>query len=365
MDFLHEVALFLVPRIGNINFKILIKNCGSAEQVFKTPKGKLLRLPGIGEQTASSIQKKNTFEQAEKIIKQAISQHCKILYFLNDDFPNRLRKHADSPVLLFYKGTLNLNPNRAISIIGTRKITDNGIKTVRNIVRDLSSYNVQITSGLAYGVDINAHQQAIEYNIETVGVMGSGIDVIYPSAHKTIANKMMTNGGILTEQLFGAQPNGANFPARNRIIAGMSDAVIVVEAATKGGALITARIANSYNIEVLACPGRITDPYNSGCNLLIENHEAHIYNSIKSLVTLLNWDDENIVKQQTKKLVLSNFSDNEQELILLLQEQNKLTKDQIVKATSLPFHLVPAILLKLEMEDIISVKTGGLFMLKI
>ena len=364
MNFLHEIALFLVPRIGNINFKILIKHCGSAEQVFNTPKGKLLRIQGIGEQTASSIQKKNTFEKAEKIISKAESENCKILYFLNDDFPHRLRKHSDSPVLLFYKGTSCLNPPRVISIIGTRKITDNGIKTVRRIVRDIAPYDVQIISGLAYGVDIHAHQQALENSMETIGVMGSGIDIIYPSTHKKTASQMMKSGGILTEQLFGEKPNGPNFPARNRIIAGMSDAVIVVEAATKGGALITARIANSYNIEVLACPGRITDPYNSGCNLLIENHEAHIYNSTKSLITLLNWDNENIKKAIEKKLNLESFTEKEQLLIKALQEHTALTKDQIVQTTSLTFTELPAILLKLEMEDVVIVKTGGLFALK-
>ncbi len=175
---------------------------------------------------------------------------------------------------------------------------------------------------------------------------------------------MTENGGILTEQLFDTQPNGPNFPARNRIIAGMSDAIIVVEAATKGGALITARIGNSYNIEVLACPGRITDPYNTGCNLLIENHEAHIYNSIQSLIKLLNWDDEDIKVQKRKKLELTNFSEQEQQLLSAIQEHEALTKDLLVKHTELKHHELPAILLKLEMEDVIMTKTGGLYALK-
>lgn len=175
---------------------------------------------------------------------------------------------------------------------------------------------------------------------------------------------MLNQGGLLTEQIFGTEPIAPNFPARNRIIAGLSDAVIVVEAATKGGALITARIANSYNIEVLACPGRITDTYNTGCNLLIENHEAHIYNSISSLTKLLNWDNQDQKKQQEKKLDLSLFSEKEQFLLKALQENESLTKDQIVKLTALEFGDVPALLLKLEMEDLISVKTGGLFTLK-
>ena len=364
MILLHEVALFLIPRIGNINFKILIKHCGSAEEVLRTPKGQLLKIQGIGEQTASSIQKKSTFDEAIKIIKKAENENCQILYFMNDNFPKRLRKHADSPVLLFYKGTANLNPKRSISIIGTRKITDNGIKTVRNITKKLTPFNVQIISGLAYGVDFNAHQQALENNMETIGVMGSGMDIIYPSTHKNIANQMVKKGGLLTEQLFGTPPNGPNFPASNRIIAGMSDAVIVVEAAVKGGALITARIANSYNIEVLACPGRITDPFNSGCNLLIENHEAHIYNSITSLISLLNWDDEKINSAKQTKIELTSFTEDEQQLLKALQKHNKLTKDEIVKSTDLGFHQIPQILLKLELEDVITVKTGGLFALR-
>ncbi len=179
MELLYEVALFLVPRIGNVNYKVLIKHCGDAEQVFKMPKGKLKRIQGIGEKTASSIQDKNTFEKATEIIAQAEKEGCKILYFLHDDFPHRLRKHADSPVLLFYKGTADLNPKRAISIVGTREITDNGVKTVRHIVKDLLPFGVQIISGLAYGVDYNAHQQAVENEIETIGVMGSGINIIY------------------------------------------------------------------------------------------------------------------------------------------------------------------------------------------
>jgi DNA processing protein len=364
MELLFELALFLVPRIGNVNYKILIKQCGDAEQVFKTPKGKLMRIQGIGEQTASSIQQKNTFTKAEEIIKRAKKEDCRILYFLNDDFPNRLRKHPDSPVLLFYKGSADLNPKRSISIVGTRKITDNGIKTVRHILKDIAPYDVQIISGLAYGVDFHSHQQALENKLETIGVMASGMDLLYPSSHKNLAHKMLSQGGLLTEQLFGTEPIAPNFPARNRIIAGMSDAIIVVEAARKGGALITARIANSYNIEVLACPGRITDLFNTGCNLLIENHEAHIYNSISSLARLLNWDDENIKENLRKKIELSSFTETEQQLLSALQKHAALTKDEIVKMTGLAFHQIPAILLKLEMEDIIQVKTGGLFALK-
>lgn len=360
MNLLHEVALFLVPRIGNINYKQLIKHCGSAEEVFKLPKGKLKRIQGIGEQTASSIINKNTFAEAEKIIEQADTSQ--ILYYLSPEYPQRLLKYDDCPALLFYQGNADLNPARAISIVGTRNITENGIKTVKNIVKDIAPFSAQIISGLAYGVDFNAHQQALHQELDTIGVMASGIDIIYPAAHKQLANKMLNHGGLITEQSFGSQPDAPKFPARNRIIAGMSDAVIVVEAATKGGALITAKLANSYNIEVLACPGRLTDDYNTGCNHLIENHEAHIYTSIKSLTSLLGWEDD--IKKASKPLLdISTFSNDEQKILKALQNEGS-TMNDLVKSTELNFAKVPAILLKLEMEDILVVKTGGIYALK-
>lgn len=244
------VALHFIPGIGDYTIRQLISYCGSAEKVFKTPKGKLLKIPGIGPAIAEALTRGGSFEKAEKEIKRAEKESVKIIFYLDKNYPSRLKHIPDAPSMLYVKGNFDFENPKTVGIVGTRQATAYGKEQVEKLVEGLVPHGALIVSGLAYGIDIQAHKQALKNNLPTVGVMGSGIDVIYPASHKETAHKMLEHGGLVTENSFGAKPDAHNFPERNRIIAGLSDALVVVEAAEKGGALITAEIANGYNKDV-------------------------------------------------------------------------------------------------------------------
>src|SRR5690349_19492590 len=241
------LALHNTPGIGSKSLKQLISYCGSAEEVLKKPRGKLMKVPGIGTAVVKAIAAGIPFKQAEAELKKAEREDTTILLLTDKQYPARLRAIDDAPAVLYYKGNCNLNHAKTVGIVGTRQATTYGKAMVENLVEHLVPHRAMIISGLAYGIDVHAHKQAVKWELPTIGVLGSGIDVIYPQAHRETAIKMMARGGLITENVFGTQPDAHNFPSRNRIIAGLSDALIVVEAADKGGALITADLANGYN----------------------------------------------------------------------------------------------------------------------
>lgn len=364
-DRLSFLALHFISGIGDQLVKQLVSYCGSAEQVFKTPKGKLLKIPGIGPVTAESIRTGSTFLQAEKEFKKAEKEDAEILFYTDKKYPERLKSIEDAPSLLYYKGNANLNHAKSVGIVGTRQATDYGKEMVSKIVEELKPHETLIVSGLAYGIDIQAHKQALKNNLPTVAVMGSGMDIVYPSAHKETAKKMLSHGGLLTENHFGTKPDAHNFPARNRIIAGMCDALIVVEAADKGGALITAEIANSYNRDVLAVPGSLGQTYSEGCNKLIRNNKATIYTSIKDLEYLMNWStEETTLKKQKKELDLNAYSADEQLVLGILQEKNSpMMIDELTIKTALSPSALASLLLTLEFSNVVKSLPGKQFAL--
>ncbi len=320
---LSFLALHFAPGIGDFLVKQLVSYCGSAEAVFKTPKGKLLRIPGVGATTAEAIKTGNTFYLAEKEFKKAEKEDVDILFFTDKKYPSRLKAIADSPAVLYVKGNTNLNHPKIIGIVGSRQATAYGKDMVEKIVESLVPHQPLILSGLAYGIDILAHKQALKHNLPTVGILGSGIDVIYPAAHQDTARKMLDHGGLLTENHFGTNPDAHNFPARNRIIAGLCDALIIVEAALKGGALITAEIANTYNKDVFAVPGNVGQPYSEGCNKLIKMNKAHLLVSVKDVEYIMNWNLKPDSKKETLSLFeVTAFQPDEQKVIRLLRERN-------------------------------------------
>src|SRR6185437_6863705 len=258
---IYEIALGYIPGIGDTLTRQLVSYCGSAENVFKEKKGKLLKIPGIGETLAESIIKQDVLKEAETEVKKAEKSDTRIIFYTSEEYPTRLKNISDAPTLLYYKGNANLNVEKVIGIVGTRHATEYGKEQTTKLVEGLKSHNPVIISGLAYGIDIAAHKACVTNDIPTIGIMGSGIDIIYPSQHREVANKMILNGGLLTENKFGTKPEPSRFPERNRIIAGMCDALVVVEAGEGGGALITAELANSYNREVFAIPGKIGDEF--------------------------------------------------------------------------------------------------------
>lgn len=367
MNILYEVAIGLIPGIGSSHTRQLVSYCGSAENVFKESKGKLKKIPGIGEVLASTIVNQNILNEAERQLKLADKTNTKILFYTHKDYPNRLKQIHDAPTLLYYRGNTNLNSSKIVGIVGTRKATSYGKEVVEKLLSDLIPHKVIVISGLAYGIDITAHKSALSNNQPTVGVMASGIDIIYPAAHKEIAAEMVYSGGLITEYPFGSKPDAPHFPSRNRIIAGLCDVLIVAEAAESGGALITAEIANSYDREVFAVPGNIGSKYSEGCNNLIQKHKAHIYTGLKDLEYIMNWG----VEESKEALVepapidLSSFNTEEKEVIHVLKDNGSMLIDDLSWRSQIPVGKLASILLSLEFQGVIKSLPGKKFKLNL
>lgn len=358
------MALHFIPGIGDHIIRQLVSYCGSAERVFKTPKGRLLKIPGIGEVTAEVIIKGNPFLTAEKEIIIAEKEGAQLLFFTDKNYPSRLRQIEDAPTLIYTKGNIDFENPKTVGIVGTRKSTDYGKNCVAELVMSLVPHRPLIISGLAYGIDIQAHKQAVKNNLPTVGVMGSGIDVIYPAPHKEVVKKMLDLGGIITENPFGTKPDAHNFPARNRIIAGLSDALIVVEAAEKGGALITSDIANSYNRDVFAFPGNIGRSYSEGCNNLIKSNRACLITSVKDLEYAMNWHAGETDQRKEEPLILDAYEPSEQTILkVLLEHNNQMIIDELSWRSALPVSQLASLLLGLEFKGVIVTLPGKVYKL--
>ncbi len=314
-DLLYQISLKLIPGIGDVLLKNLISYCGSVEAVFKEKKAKLLRIPGIGEVLANNIVSFRNFDRAEKECLFIEKHKINTYFYLDNNYPFRLKDLQDAPCLLFGLGNFDPNASRMVGIVGTRRASEYGKQFTQKLIADLKEQNIQVVSGLAMGIDGIAHKAALQNEIPSIGVLAHGLDRIYPSQHEALAKKMLGCGGLLTEFPSLSNPDRENFPKRNRIVAGLSDVLVLVETAIKGGARITAEIANSYNKEVMAVPGRVGDYYSQGCNCLIQEHKAALLTSAQDLVQWMNWDQTQSSKpgidlfQQLHpdELVLVNF----------------------------------------------------------
>jgi DNA processing protein len=352
-DTVHILALSLVAGVGSHTAKTLISYCGTSESVFSAASGKLAKIPKIGDKIIASIKenKIHAYSLAEEQLKIAEKNNSRILSYLSPEYPSRLKNIIDSPLVLFSKGNANYENAKVLAIVGTRNATDYGKNFVRSLLEDIKDYNPLIISGLAYGIDISAHRFAMQYGVQTVGVMASGLQTVYPSAHKNIAEKMTENGGLLTEYIFGTKPDAPRFPDRNRIIAGLSDAVLVVEAKERGGALITSDLAAGYDREVLAVPGSVFSKTSQGCNNLIKAHKATMVTCAEDLVKALNWDLE--VSESKDDFDWSAFSDDERAIIQLLREKDAVIIDDISVLTQIPVNQTAALLLGLEFKNVV------------
>lgn len=361
---LSLLALHFIPGIGDYLVRKLISYCGSADNVFKTPRGKLIKIPGVGEVTADAIRNGKPYKVAEDEIRKAEQSGVKLIFFIDDDYPSRLKRINDSPTLLYVRGNIDFENPKTVGIVGTRKATAYGKSCVENLIEELVGHKAAIISGLAYGIDIHAHKQAVRKNLPTIGVMGSGIDVIYPSIHKDTVAKMCSTGGIVTEHPFGTKPEAHNFPARNRIVAGLCDALVIVEAAAKGGALITAEIANSYNKDVFAFPGNIGQNYSEGCNNLIKTNKAFLLTSVKDLEYLMNWDLDGPPPRKAQ-IDMSLYDPTEKIVIeTLLENGNEQMIDDLSWKCGLSVSQVASALLMLELKGVVLPLPGKKFQLQ-
>ncbi|MFN3840301.1 MAG: DNA-processing protein DprA [Cyclobacteriaceae bacterium] len=355
---LSLLALHFVPGVGDYLIRQLISYTGSAEKVFNLPKGKLLKIPGIGPKTAEAVGNRKPFDRAEKEIRKAEKEGVKILFYTDKEYPSRLKQAPDAPSILYTKGNINFEQDKIVAVVGTRQATSYGKERVDELIAALVPHEALIVSGLAYGIDIHAHKAALTCGLPTLAVMGSGMDIIYPSSHKEIAGKMLASGGLVTENPFGTKPDAHNFPQRNRIIAGLCDALVVVEAAAKGGALITAEIANSYNRDVFAYPGSIGVTYSEGCNNLIKTNRAHLLASIKDLEYIMNWSPAQASKKKKATLSLEGLDEQEKTVVNQLLLKNPDSVDELSWKANMPVSQLASVLLNLEFKGLVKSLPG-------
>ncbi len=359
-ELFHLLALRQVEGIGDIMAKKLINHCGSAEAVFKTKTSQIATIDGIGSILMRNLKNKLVFENAEQELQFIKSNEINVAYFDDQNYPDRLKHCIDGPVLLFTSGNIDLKNKKIISIVGTRQITSYGMEFCRKLIEDIAPLDLVIVSGFAYGVDIFAHQMAMEHDLQTVGVLAHGLNQIYPKTHKKYVAKVEQNGGFMTEFWSSSNPDKENFVRRNRIVAGISEATIVIESAERGGSLITANIANDYNRDVFAVPGRTSDKYSQGCNNLIKTQKANLLTSAADLVYILNWDIESKIKPVQKQLFVS-LEIEEQKVYDYLLKNGKELMDIIALRCDFPIYKISGMLLNMELKGVIRPLPGKLF----
>lgn len=361
-DEIHRrIALTMVPGVGSRIGRTLLERFGSAAEIFRTPLKELKTVDGITESKARSFRDAGILTSAEKELNFVLKTDINV-YSINDEaYPTRLARCADAPLVLYFRGSVPLNSERIIAVVGTRKNTDYGLKLTEDLVDGLTgTENLTIVSGLALGIDAIAHKRCVAKGIPTIGVLGHGLDNIYPFTNKGLAHQMLENGGLLTEFPSGTLPDRGNFPMRNRIVAGMSDVTVVVESHDSGGALITAKLAAGYNREVAAFPGRVNDARSAGCNDLIKINLAALVTSADDIIRMMNWDAGTKKKPVQKQLFL-NLSAAEQSIIDMLQTKENAHADELLYQTGLASNVLAATLLQLEMQGLIKAMPGKFY----
>lgn len=361
-DLLYKIAITRIPNVGAVLTRQLIAWCGGVKEVFSAPKKELLKIPGIGKATVDNIMNKTSFSLAEEELEFIEKNDIKPLFYLDKDFPQRLIHYHDAPLMLYYKGSLDLNYPRTVGIVGTRKPTEQGKLICQEIVEGLKEYNVAIISGLAYGIDVTAHKKAVQMNIPTIGCLGHGLHMMYPAAHKKIAQEMMDNGGLLTEFTSKEKPDAPHFPMRNRIIAGLSDALIVVETPKSGGSMISANMANNYNKDVFAVPGRLKDHNSLGCNFLIKTHKANLIESAEDIAYIMRWEKGASDKPIQKQLFVQ-LNPLEKKIVETLENKENESIDALSYQTGFSQSELAMILLELEFKGMVKSLPGKRYML--
>jgi DNA processing protein len=360
MHLLYEIGLSLLPGVGDINAKKLIAYCGGAESVFKQNKAALLKIEGVGEKLATAILHQKVLSRAEEEIRFIEKNKIQALFYLDNEYPSRLKQAVDGPIMLYYKGNANLNQVKVLAVVGTRKVTESGKEICDHILSGFQGEPIVIVSGLAYGVDTQAHKSSLKYGLKTIGVLAHGLDRLYPGANRSLAKTMLQQGGLVTDFRSKTKPDAQNFPKRNRIIAGLADATIVIESATKGGSLITADIANGYNRDVFAVPGRPDDKYSKGTNFLIRTNRAALIESARDIRYFMGWNMPHQEKTVQKKLFV-DLSQEEETLINIIRQAREPRIDAIAIKAKMPVSKVSALLLKLEFDGLVRCLPGKVF----
>lgn len=358
----YQIAVTLLKGIGPIKAKHLISKLGGIEPLFDEKIEVIAKKTSYNPKTLHQMERNEALLKAKKqlgfIRKNEISTH----FYTDKSYPRRLKECDDAPLLLFSKGVLNFNAEKVVAIVGTRNATDYGKSICEELIKSFEGKNILVISGMAYGIDILVHQFCVKYKVPTIGVLGHGLDRLYPSQHVETANKMLNNGGLLTEYLPGTNPDKENFPMRNRIVAGMSDATIVVESMEKGGSLITADLANQYNRDVFAFPGNVGQKYSKGCNQLILDQKAHLLLDGEAFLTWMHWNEEVKQKETIQRNLFLDLSDEEKLIVDFISDKN-VHIDILANQLELPISKISVILFNLEMNGVLQSLPGKIYKL--
>jgi len=354
------LALQKVEKVGDVVAKKLLNHFENAIEIFKAKASVLNSIDGIGSTIVQNLKDKSVFEKAEAELKFVQDNDIDVHFYKENSYPDKLKHCFDAPILLFSAGNINLKQPKIISIVGTRQVTSHGAEFCRNLIAEIAPLNPIIVSGFAYGVDIVAHQAAMENDLQTVGVLAHGLNQIYPSSHKKYCKKIEEKGGFMTEFWSSSNPDKENFVKRNRIVAGMTEATIVIESAERGGSLITAMLANDYNRDVFAVPGRTTDKFSLGCNNLIKTQKANLLTSAADLIYMLNWDIKESSKSVQKQLFV-DLQPDEQIVYDYLLQKGKELMDTIALDCGFPIYVLSGMLLNMELKGVIRPLPGKLF----
>jgi len=358
---IYVLALHRLPQIGDATSKKLIELLGSAEAVFKERTKHLESIHGLGLKRINAIKYECDLDSAERELQFIDDQNIDFLYFKDNRYPPKLKYCIDGPIVLFQKGNIDYAGRPIISIVGTRKITTQGIQFTKQLISDLKVFNPVIVSGFAYGTDIVAHKQAIEENLQTIGCLAHGLNQIYPKVHSKYVNAIESNGGFVTDFCSDSEFDRNNFLKRNRIIAGMSEASIVIESAEKGGSLVTAEFANSYNREVFALPGRYTDKMSAGCNNLIKKQQAMMLTCPADVPYILGWELEKKRKKAIQANLFAELNPEETTIVDYLKEHHRVELDVLAMACRIPTHKLTPVLLQLELKGMLRPLPGKTF----
>ena len=364
---IYSIALTMVPGIGHIGAKHLIDGMGNAVDVFRLRKEIPERIPEVSQRVIEALDCPQAVLRAEQEYEFIRKNRISCLSFHDEAYPSRLRECEDAPVVLFFKGNADLNSLHILNMVGTRNATDYGTQICASFLRDLKALcpDVLVVSGLAYGIDIHAHREALANGLPTVGVLAHGLDRIYPHVHRKTAVDMLEKGGLLTEFLSGTNPDRHNFISRNRIVAGMCDATIVIESAEKGGSLITAELAEGYHRDCFAFPGRMSDEYSKGCNRLIRDNKASLLLSAEDFVQAMGWNMQTTLSEKVsvQRSLFIELSEEEQKIVAILEKLGNLQINSLVVEADIPVNKMTALLFELEMKGVIRVLAGGMYQL--
>ena len=344
----YQIALTLLKGIGPIKARQLLSKLGSIESIFHDSLASIAKTTEMSHTILKQMNRDKALDQARQQLSYFEKHSIKSHFYTSASYPRRLKQCADAPLLLFEKGDMNLNAQRIVSIVGTRNATEYGKSVCDEMIKGMVGKNILVVSGMAYGIDIYTHQLCVKYDIPTIGVLGHGLDRLYPAEHINTATKMLNNGGLLTEYLPGTNPDRENFPMRNRIVAGMSDATIVIESKESGGSLITAELANDYSRDVFAIPGNIGQIYSKGCNLLIAKQKAHLITGSNDFLTWMHWKEEEKPKT-IQRALFTNFTKEEEELITIFELNGELSIDNLSSKSKFPVSKTSVLLFNLEM----------------